>query len=241
VQPLSIIAIVCAAGFVQGSTGFGFALTSMPLLPLMMGYKDAAALVFLLSAIVIALTFFRNRKHYNWREGWELIAGAVVGIPIGFYLFIHAEESLLRHLLGAVLCAFAINEFLIQRWMTRAADVTSRLGFPLGMLSGSLDAAFNMAGPPAVAYVYARPWSAQQIAASLQVQFGIGLILRTILSAGTGFLNARVLQLSACAALPLSASILLATHVAPRIPRVALRRVVFLLLGVMGLKYLFLG
>jgi uncharacterized membrane protein YfcA len=170
----------------------------MPLLPLMMNYKDAAAIVFVLSIVVTSITFFRNRQHYYWRQGWELIAGAVVGLPVGFYVLVHADEALLRHLLGAAMCAFAANELIFER-RRRGPGISARLGFPLGILSGGLDAAFNMGGPPAVAYVYSRPWSPQQIAASLQVLFGVGLALRLILFSGTGLLSERVLRTSAWA------------------------------------------
>jgi uncharacterized membrane protein YfcA len=204
-----------------------------------MGYKDAVALVILLSLIVTAVTFFRTRAHYDWRQGWELIVGALAGIPIGIYVLVRADEVLLRHLLGGAMCLFAAKELIFAQRRTRTIPTT--FGFPLGVLSGGFDAAFNMGGPPAIAYVYSRPWNREQTVASLQVLFGIGTILRLTLSAGTGLLNGHVLTLGAWALVPLSLCLLAATHVATRFSRDALKKTVFVFLGVMGIKYLTFG
>src|SRR5690606_39976003 len=55
------------------------------------------------------------------------------------------------------------------------------LGFPIGVSSGVLGGAFNMGGPPCVAYLYSRPWPKEEVVALLQVVFIISSALRLAL------------------------------------------------------------
>lgn len=218
-------------------TGFGFGLVAMPLLPLVMNFQDAVALAVLLNMVVTGITFFTMKAHYSWHHGSGLVVGACVGVPIGVYVLIHANELLLRHLLGATMCLFAANELLLSKKYV----FSERVSFPCGLASGALGGAFNMGGPPAVAFVYSQPWSKEQTVAILQVAFGLSALLRLALFGCTGLLDKRLLSFGAWALLPLALAIFAGISLSPTIPHERLKRAVFLFLGAMGIKYLLTG
>ncbi len=231
-----IVLIVCLAGFGQGLTGFGFGLIAMPLLPVFMTLREAAALTVLLNLVVCGIMFLSTRVHYSWRQGLSVVLGACAGLPAGVYMLVALKEIVLLRILGGVMLALAGNELLLAQ--TKSVPLSPRLGFPFGLLSGGLSGAFNMGGPPAVAYCYSQAWGKDQVVAVLQVVFGISAILRVLLFSGAGILTWPIFFLGLWSVLPLIGAILLGRRLFARVPQPKLRKAVFVFLGVMGIRYL---
>lgn len=228
--------ILFAAAFVQGLTGFGFGIIAMSLLPLAMPFRHATLLVAVLGLVLNVVTFLRCRSDYEWRRGWQLIAGAALGCPLGVYLVQTLDEPLMIRLLGALIIAFSLRELVFSRGLDRAFSPWSAL--PLGGLSGLFGAAFNIGGPPAIAYVYSQSWSQRQMIALLQVMFLEIGILRVGLTAMTGHVDKPVLIHSALLLLPLIVAVFLGHWVLERLTPGRMKRPVWIFLLVMGVKYL---
>ena len=235
---LSVL-VIGLAGFVHGMTGFGFGLTAMPLLPLLMNLKDAVPLVVVLTLVASGVKWLTVRDHFSWRQGLGLVLGSCVGIPFGIYALVRLDETVLRHILGVVMLLVAVHDFVTFR--KGGFRIPRALGFPLGVASGGLAGAFNMGGPPAIAFVYSQPWSREQIASVLQVVFLVGTVLRLLLFGSTGLLDGSVLKLAAWAVLPMVLALLAGSACASRIPLERLKKGVSLFLGLMGVKYLLCG
>ncbi len=230
------ILVVCLAGFAQGLTGFGFGLVAIGLLPMMMNLKEAVAFSTLLNLIVCGMTFYSLRSHYHWRRGLDLVLGACLGVPIGFYLLIKFNEGFMLRLLGSLMLLLAINELILTR--LKPVRLSPRFGFPFGVVSGGLSGAFSMGGPPAIAFTYSQPWSKEQIVATLQIIFGISAVMRLILAGSAGFYSAHILRTGCWSVVPLVASIALGQKYFEHIPQAALKKATFVFLGAMGVKYL---
>ncbi len=231
------ILILALAGFTQGMTGFGFGLVSMALLPLFLPFKDALVVVAVLNVPVCLLTLYANRRHVQWRRGLALALGSCVGVPIGFYLLVRLDGPLLLRILGGLLCAFALHELLLARRHPLRFPAWS--GFPVGLLSGGIGGAFNVGGPPVIAYVYAQPWTKEEIVAVLQLVFGSSALLRLAFVGHSGLLHRELGQLSLLALVPLVAGILAGgARLLHRVPLRPLKLAVFLSLLVLGAKYL---
>lgn len=234
-----IILVVCLAGFVHGVTGFGFALVAIPLLPLLMNLKEAVPLVVLLVLIASGIKLFTVWSHYSWRLGLGLVMGCCVGVPLGVYVLIRLDETLLRHMLGGVMLLSGLNDLLVFR--KESWRIPPCLGFSLGVASGGLAGAFNMGGPPAVMFVYSQPWNKEQIAAVLQLTFGLSTLLRLILFGWTGLLDSHVLRLAAWSLVPAILAILAGSFWSARVSSVELKRGVAIFLVGMGIKYSLCG
>lgn len=226
------------AGFIQGALGFGFGITAMALLPLVLPVQQASPLVVLFTLPLVMLTFIMHRRHFQWRDSWLLVVGTCIGIPIGVYLLTAFPGTTLLRLLGGVLFVFSLYE-LLGRYSTRC-----RFAFPLwsaalvGFVSGITSGAFNAGGPPLVAYSYAQSWSKERIVALLQAVFLVGAILRMASMLQSGLFTPTVLLLGIWGALPVLIALLLGTALLRRIATENLRQVVFVFIGLIALKYL---
>src|SRR5512137_1442019 len=99
----AVSGIAFLAAFAQGVTGMGSALVAMPLLALVIGVRDAAALVALLSLAINLALLLPVRRALPWRLVGPLLAGSVAGIPVGVLFLAGADPRLARALLGATL------------------------------------------------------------------------------------------------------------------------------------------
>jgi len=228
--------ILFAAAFVQGLTGFGFGIIAMSLLPLTMPFRQATLLVAVLGLVLNVVTFLKCRSDYEWRRGWQLIAGAALGCPLGVYLIHALDEQLMIRLLGALIVAFSLRELFFNKNLERGLSPWAAI--PLGGLSGLFGAAFNIGGPPAIAFVYSQGWSQRQMIALLQVMFLEIGILRVGLTAATGEVDQRLLIHCALLLTPLIAAVVLGHWVLERLTPGRMKRPVWIFLLAMGLKYL---
>lgn len=235
-EMLFCILVICLAGFAQGLTGFGFGLVAISLLPLCLGLKQSVALTALLNLVVCGLTFYSLRHHYKWRKGLGLVIGTCLGVPLGVYLLIELDETIMLRLLGLLMVLFALNELVLSR--SRPIPLSPRLGLPFGIMSGGLSGAFSMGGPPAIAFTYAQPWTKEQIVALLQVVFGVSALQRLLWLGQAGFIEPSLLKVGLLSMIPLVAAIALGQRFFSRIPQPALKLATFIFLGAMGLKYL---
>ncbi|MEI8062734.1 MAG: sulfite exporter TauE/SafE family protein [Verrucomicrobiota bacterium] len=229
------VLIVCLAGFIHGLGGFGFGLVAMALLPMLMRLHEAVAVVVLLTVIVVCVTFIKMHAHYSWRQGLWFVVGSCVGTPLGVLFLVKMDETFLRHFLGGVMVLLAFNELIIFR---KKVPIQSALAFPIGVVSGGLSGAFNMGGPPAIAFAYAQPWSKEQVMALLQVVFGASIVVRLAMLGSTGLLAAQPLKIGIWSIVPMLFAMALGRRCFARISRDHLKKGAFSFLAVMGLKYL---
>jgi uncharacterized protein len=234
---LLTVATLALAGFVQSLTGFGFGLVAMALLPLFLPFKEAYFIIIIPNLVVCGLNFAANHRHFVWRQGLGLFLGSCLAVPIGFYTMLNLKAGWLMFGLGLLICVFASSELLMAK--RRPLKLPEKAGWPMGLASGALSGAFNMGGPPAVAYVYSQAWTKEHIVALLQLVFGASSIIRLCLMQGVGMITGRLLWISLLAILPLLGAIYAGNLALRWIKREHLRVLVFVFLLVIGLKYIF--
>src|SRR5262245_1490350 len=103
------LCVVLAAGFMRGFTGFGFAMAAVPLLPPVVPPARAVPFVVLLQLLAGVWDWREARKHAQWRSLPWLIAGAVVGTPLGtMSLALMSADWARLAIAGAVLLAVVL-------------------------------------------------------------------------------------------------------------------------------------
>jgi uncharacterized protein len=234
---LLTIATITLSSFVQSVTGFGFGLVAMSLLPLFLSFNSAYFVLMIPNLAVCTMNFVVNCRHFRWRQGLGLIIGSCLAVPLGFYFMIHMKSEWLMRGLGLLICVFSTSELLMAK--RRPLRLAENLGVPMGLFSGSLSGAFNMGGPPAIAYVYSQSWTKEHTVALLQVVFGLSSVIRLFLMQGAGMITADLLRVSLFAIVPLLLAILAGNRLLRKMQHQHLRLVVFLFLLVIGVKYLF--
>jgi uncharacterized membrane protein YfcA len=257
----ALVALVLAfASFVQSASGFGFALVAVAALPQIIGLEPAIALIAAFNLLVSISTLWWNKKDFSWSKAWPLTLAICITLPIGFWFLKNADGTLLIRVLGVILITVAVMDLRLSV----PAMVRARLGkatvtvhrkpkaeeraslpawsvWPLGLIGGVLGGAFNVAGPPVVAFAYSQPWSKTQTVAVLQTVFLLAGLMRNGMMVVAGDYNAQLFRWILCSIPAAMIAIWLGKLLLDRLPKNLLKLAVFTFILVMGVKYLVVG
>ena len=175
--------IVLLASFVQGLSGFGFALVSIPLLSILIDIKEAVPLAALCGLVINIFLIIELKNHIKFFELKYLLIGSAVGIPIGTYFLSEADPELIGVLLGIIILLFV---FLSLTQLIEQKGMNLRWGYLFGILSGLLGGAFNTNGPPVLIYFYLQGWDKFKQKASITGFFIVTSLIIVTTHAITG-------------------------------------------------------
>ena len=191
-------AVVLAAGFMRGFTGFGFAMAAVPLLALVIAPARVVPFVVLLQLLAGVWDWREARKHAHWRSLPWLMAGAVVGTPLGTLSLRAMSADWARlAIAGAVLLA----ALLLARGVKLAALPSRPALAATGLFAGVLNGIAAMPGPPVIVLYLAGAVSMEVGRASLLLFFSASNVVGAVSAAGAGLIPPGTLVLAA-AALP---------------------------------------
>jgi len=86
----------------------------------------------------------------------KLLAGSVVGIPIGFWVLGVVPANVALAVLGVAIAAYAIYA-LVSPSLPRLSS--ERWLYCTGFISGMLNGGYNIPGPPVILYGNSQKWS----------------------------------------------------------------------------------
>lgn len=188
---LPLAATVVAAGFLQGLTGFGFALVALPLLGLFMPLKTTIPLVCMLAICVSLMISVQLRKAIHFRSILVLLAATVPAIPLGVYVLTQVSAQWLGLALGVLMISFTAYQ-LAARPVLRPLGMASTL--TAGFLSGVLGGSIGAGGPPVIIYSAMQPWSKDRAKATLAFYFCISGLTISLSHAVSGLITPAVLD-----------------------------------------------
>jgi uncharacterized membrane protein YfcA len=172
---LLIISIIIAlGGFVQGLTGFGLALVSVPLLSLFIDVKLAIPLAGIFGWFVTFPIVYKMRHHVNWKIGFILFIGSLPGSYIGADLLKHLPANIILITMGGILIVSSLYSFASKNTLFKSASKPISLG--VGFFSGALGASVGEPGPPVIAYTSMLPWSNHETKSTLVFFFMLQMI-----------------------------------------------------------------
>ncbi|MGH7134344.1 MAG: sulfite exporter TauE/SafE family protein [Pirellulales bacterium] len=233
---LLAVTALALAGFVQGLTGFGFGMTAMSLLPLVVSLVDAQAIVTLTSTAACLLMAAVTLRDVPWSELPRLWLGVVAGVPLGFGVLESLPPVTVTRALGLMLCLMVLFEFLVAH--RRSIQWPPWLEPVVGIVSGALTGAFNIGGPPLVACIYSRPWTKEKRVAGLTAVFLSGGLVRVALLLKYHELPREAWSATAWSLAPMLLAILCGNRLLRRVPERPLRAAVFGVLLFLGVRYL---
>lgn len=188
---IPIIAIVFAAGLIQGLSGFGSALIAVPLLSLLLSVDTVVPLMALLGVLMSAVNLLHLHRAVRLALVSRLLIGYLIGTPIGLFALTRAPEAVMLGALGTFLGAYALLSLSGRQpdtpWL-RERRLT------LGTISGALGAAFSTNGPPIILHVAAhREWEADRQKATLVLFFLLSSAITVCAHALSGLVTREVL------------------------------------------------
>lgn len=223
---IALAGVFLVAALVQGITGFGFALLSMPLLSLTVDPKDAVAVSTLVGTVASGSLLARHRRTVRWDLVRPLLLAASAGMPLGLYLLVVIAEGALRLLLAVVVAAFA--GLLASGWRLKGSNRAFDLlaGFTSGLLNTSL----STNGPPLVVALQARDLEPDEFRGTISALFFASSLLANALLARAGRYHDETVIQAAIGLPALLVGSAVGARMARRLPVGVFRRVVLALL-----------
>lgn len=225
-------AVAFAAGFIQGLSGFGSVLLSLPLLAIVLDVKTAIPLVGLFGVALTLFLLIQLREHWDWKKIYPLFLGSIPGAPLGVWLLKRTDAQWIQWAAGAVLIGYALYGLL---WKPIIQGMKPGWAYFSGFFAGCLGGAISASGPPVIVYTSLQPWSKDQIKVTLQGFFVASGVVVIFFQALEGLITERVLWYF-LASLPLllggtwTGSLLYG-----RLPETTYRKVMLILLAFLGL------
>jgi hypothetical protein len=164
----AMAAILLAAYFIRGITGFGSGLISVPLLALFLPLTFVVPLVLLLDFTASIVIGGLNFKRVRWSEVGVLIPFGILGVVLGTRLLVELPtEPMLIGLAGFVLV------FALRSVFNLHGDKPISRGWavPASLTGGTVGALFGTGGPPYVIYLTHRIHDKSDLRATFSALF----------------------------------------------------------------------
>jgi uncharacterized membrane protein YfcA len=230
--------IVAAASFVHGLAGFGIGLVSLAFLPLLMSPVIAVVLMTIYTIVFSLGMLLPLRGDVQWRPLALLVAGTVLGTPLGVGLLAALPPAVLTRMIGLTLLVIVLLE-----WLGVYPRRLPGRGWPLaaGLAAGIAGGAVGTPGPPVVLYTAAQAWSPRAVKATLQAFF---LVNQAVILAGywwAGLLTRDVWRAAAIFLVPAALGLVAGIALFTRVDQARFRRIVFAVLFASGVVLLVQG
>ena len=113
---LSIFLLSIGASFIQRTTGFGFGIFIMTMLPFLMpSYGEATTLSGLLAITTSAAIVWRLRDYVTWQRIWPILLTFILVSTIAIFALTRIEDHILRRILGVALILISIYFMLFSQ------------------------------------------------------------------------------------------------------------------------------
>ena len=231
---IAIFLLSIGASFVQRTTGFGFGIFIMTMLPyLMPTYGEATTLSGILAITTSAVIVWRLRRYVTWQRLWPILLTFMVVSTMAIFVLTRIEDHILRQILGAALIVISIYFALFSQKIK--LPTTKQVQVGAGTLSGLMGGFFGMQGPPAVLYFIQSEPTKEHYMAMAQTYFLIGNAMMTLVRAYNGFFTTTVLTDYCFGLGGVIIGTSLGAYVFKRIPNRVFRYVVYAYIGVSGM------
>ncbi len=224
--------ILFAAASLQGLAGFGYSLMSLPLLALFMPVRVVVPMLSLTSIFLNLIVFLNARKWADLRRILPLVLAGIVSIPGGVWILHHADEALLRVIIG-VLVALSATLYLTGFRIRIRRETLAMI--PTGLLSGLMNGVTTFSGPPVILFLANQNVEKQVFRANLALYFLLLNIAAVPAFAAGGFLTAETVMETALRFPAVMVGAMLGIRFAGRIDEVRFRRVSLIMLVLLGL------
>lgn len=222
------------AGFVQGVSGFGFALVAAVFWSHSLPPSVEAPLVVTCSLAGQAQAIRGVLPHLRWSLAWPMAAGGLLGLPIGIALLPLVDAATLRLGIGVLLCLYCPTMLALRRlpeveFGGRWADAA------VGAVGGVLGGLAGVSGPAPTIWCSLRRWPPHTQRAVFQ---SFLVVVQTAGLVGYAIAGLVTMEVGRLALWLLPASLATSyagTLVYARLDAKVFRRVILGLLGVTGL------
>lgn len=228
--------IVFLAVFTQSLSGFGSALVAMALLPGLIGIQLATPLVAVIALVLEVVLIVRFHQSLDVRAIWRVVLAALIGTPLGVYFLSNMDETISLTVLGLVITGYAVYALLGLKMPRLDKPVWAYLA---GLFGGLLGGAYNTSGPPVILYADCRRWPPDVFKSNLQGYFVVSSLAVIASHALNGNLTSEVWRLFWWTMPFILVGLIAGLGLDRWLNPVTFRRIVLVLLVVMGIRLMF--
>ena len=105
---VGVFGVVALAAAAQAVSGFGFALIGTPLVAVLAGPKAAVVGLTMVGLVLVAQLSLRGRGHVDRPTVGVVTVAAIVGMPLGLFVIIHADDRVLTLAIAVAVIAFSL-------------------------------------------------------------------------------------------------------------------------------------
>lgn len=230
---LSIFLLSIGASFIQRTTGFGFGIFIMTMLPMLMpSYGEATTLSGILAITTSSVIVWRMRQYVTWQRLWTILLTFIVVSTFAIFALTQLEDHVLRRILGAALILISIYFAVFSKRIKLPTTKRAQVG--AGTLSGIMGGFFGMQGPPAVLYFIQSEPTKEHYMAMAQTYFLIGNLMMTGVRAYNGFFTQAVAVSYLYGLGGVAIGTMLGAFVFRHIPNRIFRYIVYAYIGISG-------
>lgn len=222
-------------GFVQGATGFGFALVTMSILPLFMDLTDLTVVTILLGLVVNFSIIYSLKGGVNFKVLLTPLITSIIGRQIGTIILLEYDNQYLRTILSMTIIIVSLY-FLIWGHVRIRPNMIN--GSFCGILSGILGGLYGLPGPPLVIYYFSSLDESREYSATTQATIALSSLYSIFLHMRYGNINADIIKLALIGIIAVSAGSLLGASLFKKIDRELLKKAIYLVLIITGLATL---
>ncbi len=149
--------VTLGAAIVQGALGFGFTLLTISFFLASLSASGAIQLIVVLNLTVTLLLVRSLWRHVPRRLWLTLAAGAVVGFPVGMWVFKTTNVDQIKFAAGGVVVLFALimwfDVAMLPARFRRSARHSNAWSIGIGAVAGFMTTALGMPGPIVLLYL----------------------------------------------------------------------------------------
>lgn len=238
-KDLCVFFVNLLATIIQTTTGFGYGIIAMAILPTFIPYSTALASTGLTSGFHCLWLAIENRKYIRWKILLSPIFSYIIFSTITSHIVADQSNHLMVRILGGFLIALSIYLLIFsQRIKINPSPVA---GIIAGGLGGICHAAFGMGGPPIVVYLLAATATPLEYLACIQAYFSITTIYLNLIRLFQGMFNVQILLYCIGGFIALPLGIWIGKKIFNKFNAKILRVVVYCFMLFMGLFMLIIG
>ena len=233
---LLVSSVILLAALAQSITGFGVSIVAMSFLPEIIGLQTAVPLVTLIPIAGNIMLWYYYRRDCSFKAVGRLTVASLIATPAGVLLLGRIPEAIALKGLGILIVSYVLYD-----WFDLSLPKlrSSSWAYVFGGMSGILNGAYTVNGPPLIIYANCRRWTPQEFKGNLGALFFFSSVLAAIAHGYQGNITPQVKEFAVYSLPTYALGLWLGMVLGKKIDPIAFRRITLALLMVAGLRLLF--
>jgi uncharacterized membrane protein YfcA len=232
VSLIVIVATALIAGLARGFSGFGAALIFMPVASAFMSAQIASPLLLIVDMIVAIPLFPGAWRHADRRDVAWMLAGSLIGIPLGTWALAVMNPLAIRWMMVALIVPMLA--LLVSGWRY-TGRTTATVTAIVGGLAGFFNGAAQVGGPPVVLFWLRDAGKVVTMRANVILFIALTSVFTTIAYLAGGLLTHAIIGLSVAIGPAYALGLWLGSHTFWLASEATFRRICYALIAIAAL------